>query len=281
MKPAQLVLYLFFLYSSACAQRLHIGVMAGLASYNGDIVSKPFPGHKQSKEAFGFTLNYEITDRLMLRGGFTYGHVAGADSLEKDLTFKLRNLSFQTGISECSVMGEYYLFNLNETSFSPYGFAGIAVYHFNPYAFDLNGNKIFLQPLSTEGQGINGYTAKPYALTQLAIPFGGGLKFALNDNWRVGIEVGIRKLFTDYMDDVSTVYADKNDLLNAKGQRAVEMAYRGGEIPNGNPNYPVKGLQRGSEKSKDWYYFSGIHLTFRIGNGGTGGNRKNGCPAMN
>ena len=83
----------------------------------------------------------------------------------------------------------------------------------------------------------------------------------------------MRKLFTDYLDDVSTSYADQADLLAEKGQLAVNMAYRGDELPGGNPNYPSKGAQRGGAKYKDWYYFLGLHHTYRLGgsDGGGGG----------
>ena len=99
---------------------------------------------------------------------------------------------------------------------------------------------------------------KVYNLIQLSIPFGGGIKFALNKNIRAGIEIGMRKLFTDYLDDVSTTYVDKNLLLNNRGVKAVELAFRG------NGTYPPDGSQRGSSKHKDWYYFMGITTSFRI-----------------
>src|SRR5207249_6493504 len=119
-----------------------------------------------------------------------------------------------------------------------------------------------------EGEGLPQYPdRKSYSLTQLALPFGGGIKCALNDNLRVGIELGLRKLFTDYLDDVSSNYADANDLLAAKGQQAVDLAYRGDEVPGGNPTYPAKGAQRGSSALKDWYYLTGLTLSFRLGNG--------------
>ena len=280
MKIFLLSISFFVLLVSTHAQRLHIGLYGGLSGYSGELVDKPFPGHKQTKKAFGFSVNYEISDHLLLRGGMTFAKVAGADSLSNSSSLKLRNLSFQSGINEFSLLTEYYLFSLYETNYSPYVFAGLAIYHFDPYANDLNGNKIFLQPLSSEGQGVNGYPIqRPYSLTQFAIPFGGGIKFALSDDWHVGIEFGMRKLFTDFLDDVSTNYADMNDLLNARGQIAVDMAYRGDEVANGNPSYPAKGFQRGNSKSKDWYYLAGVHLTFRLGNGNANGNRKSGCPA--
>jgi len=220
---------------------------------------------------------------LILRGGFNYSVVGGSDQYSNNDSLRARNLSFETVITEGSLVGEFYFMNLDEQKFSPYLFVGLAIFHFNPYTSDTAGQKIYLKPLSTEGQGLSQYPdRKPYKLTQLAIPFGGGVKYAITDKWRVGLELGLRKLFTDYLDDVSTSYADENDLLAAKGQLAVDMAYRGDELPNGRP-YPAKGAQRGGSKFKDWYYFAGLHLTYRLGAGGMNfmGKKKGfGCPSV-
>lgn len=286
MRKLHLGTLFFFIFATASAQRVHIGVFGGLAAYNGDLTDKIYP-KKVTNGAIGITGNYELTDQIFLRAGYTYAIVGGADRFSDDPELIKRNISFETNVHEFSAMGEYYLFNLYERKISPYGFVGLAVFKFDPYAFDPAKNKVLLQRLSTEGQGLNGY-AKPYKLTQLAIPFGGGIKYAINDNMRVGLELGMRKLFTDYFDDISGNYADPNDLLAAKGQLAVDMSYRGDEVPSGSPSYPAKGAQRGSPKAKDFYYFTGIHFTYRIGgNGGGGGggmgNRKNprmGCPTV-
>lgn len=262
----------------AFSQRMHLGIFGGLANYEGDLVDKAFAA-KQTHGSIGMSLNYELTDKIILRGGFTFGKVSGSDAYSKDPALRARNLSFKTGISEFSLVVEYYLNNLYDRKYSPYIFGGLAVYHFNPYTYDSLNNKVFLKPLSTEGEGLAGYP-KPYSLTQLAIPFGGGIKFAITNNIRIGLELGMRKLFTDYLDDVSSNYADPAALLVAKGQQAVDLSYRGDEIPGGDPNYPTKGSQRGGAKYKDWYYFTGLHLTFRLGGGNifAGKYSKYGCP---
>lgn len=270
---------------SVSAQRFHVGVLGGAAAYNGDLAEKVFP-HKLTHGVAGITLNYELTDNIMLRAGYSYARVSGTDRYNPDSFLHRRNLSSETAISEFSVVGEYYLQNLYDHRFSPYIFAGLALFHFNPYAYNALDQKIYLKPLSTEGQGLPGYAdRKPYALTQLAIPFGGGVKYAFTDKLHLGLEVGLRKTFTDYLDDVSKGYVDPNDLLAARGQLAVDMSYRGDELPTSDPyydpNYPVKGYQRGGADKKDFYYFGAFHLTYRLGNGGSGlGRKKNGvgCP---
>ncbi len=295
MKIIRLFIMLSLFGSSAFSQSIHVGLFAGLSAYNGDLTDKIFP-KKVTNGAIGVTVNYELMPKVMLRGGFTYTIVGGADRFSSDDSLKARNLAFETKIAEVSLMGEYYFFDLNEQRFSPYVFGGLAVFHFNPYAYNGTTQKIYLKPLSTEGEGIPGYSSrKPYALTQLALPFGGGVKYAFTDNLRLGLELGMRKLFTDYLDDVSTTYIDPNDLLAARGQLAVDMSYRGDELPGGNPNYPSKGAQRGGSQHKDWYYFLGLHLTYRLGSGDNtnrngvfggglfhGGRKKGyGCPAVN
>jgi len=282
---------LMLLGSTLFSQKVHIGVFGGLSAYQGDLVDRIFP-KRVTNGAIGVTVNYELMEQFMVRGGFTYTIVGGADRFNSDDTLRARNLAFETKVAEFSLVGEYYFFNLYDQKFSPYLFAGLAVYHFNPYAFNGSKQKVFLKPLSTEGEGLPQYPdRKPYALTQPAIPFGGGVKYAINDNLRVGLELGMRKLFTDYFDDVSTTYVDPNDLLAERGQLAVDMSYRGDELPGGNPSYPSKGAQRGGSNHKDWYYFLGLHLTYRLGSGDAGGgggrsyisgkkNKRYGCPRV-
>ncbi|HTD92954.1 MAG TPA: DUF6089 family protein [Chitinophagaceae bacterium] len=270
MRNIRILVFALLLANTVFAQRFHVGVFGGLAAYNGDLADKLFP-RKVTNGAIGVTGNYELTENLMLRAGFTYAVLGGADRNSRNEELVSRNLSFETALREFSLLGEYYIQNLYDHRFSPYFFAGLAVFHYNPYTFNGTNDKVFLKPLSTEGQGIAGYTNKPYSLTQVAIPLGAGLKFALTNNLHIGAEVGLRKLFTDYLDDVSTNYADPADLLAAKGQTAVDLSYRGDEIDGGNPNYPSKGAQRGGSKYKDFYYFTGLHLTYRLGGSGGGG----------
>jgi opacity protein-like surface antigen len=267
MRRVWLLGSLILLSSVAFSQKIHVGVFGGLSAYQGDLTEKIFP-KKVTNGAIGVTVNYEWMEQVMIRAGYTYTVVGGADRFSNNDSLLARNLAFETKINEFSLVGEYYFFNLYNQKFSPYIFGGLAVFHFDPYAFNGSTQKIFLKPLSTEGQGLSQYPdRKPYSLTQLALPFGGGIKYAFTDNLRIGLELGMRKLFTDYLDDLSSSYVDPNDLLAAKGQLAVDMSYRGDELPGGNPNYPSKGAQRGGATHKDWYYFLGLHVTYRLGGG--------------
>jgi len=251
------------------AQKVHIGVAGGFANYNGDLLDKIYP-KKITNGFIGLTVHYELQDQLLIRGSYNFARVDGSDAYSEKQVLQLRNLQFESAISEFSVAGEYYLFNLYEKRFSPYGFVGLGFFHFNPYTSDSTGRKVFLKPLSTEGQGLYP-NKKHYSLWQPVIPFGGGVKFAITENLRIGIELGLRKLFTDYLDDVSTSYPNYDDLLAARGQTAVDFSYRGDEIPGGETAFPTKETQRGGAEQKDIYYFTGINITFRPSVGGGGG----------
>ncbi len=257
---------------------------AGLANYQGDLQAKKF-SFSPAKPALGLGLTFELTPKINVRGAFSYMQLQGGDNLEGgNKSNQLRNLSFNTRILEAQVAAEYHLFDLDYRSFSPYFFAGIGLFQFNPWIKDETGEKIFLQNLGTEGQGLAEYPDRQeYKLIQFAIPFGGGIKTAISPRLQLGVELGFRKLFTDYLDDVSTTYADSATLAAGNGLLAMEYAYRGDELGGGN-SYPAEGAQRGNPKNKDWYYATVIRLSYRFGtkindlSPGKGAGRKLGCP---
>ena len=265
------------------SQKVSLNLFLGTSNYEGDMQANFFT-FSQPGLALGCGLSYEVSDKIFIRGSVTFAKVQADDKKNPKVYF--RNLNFKSSIQEFHIAAEYYLFGTEDVKLSPYVFAGVAVYHFNPYTKDTAGTTYFLQPLSTEGQGFY-LDRKPYSLTQFAIPFGGGIKYSLTDNVKLGIEVGLRKLFTDYLDDVSTTYVDPNLLLTNRGPKALELAFRGGEIDK-TATYPLLLTKRGEPKNKDWYYFTGITLSFRLpakgeGSGGwdkPGGKKKFklGCP---
>ncbi|MBA3674390.1 MAG: outer membrane beta-barrel protein [Chitinophagaceae bacterium] len=257
------------------AQRLHVNAFAGASNYSGDLQPKRFslshPGF-----ARGLGISYDISDKISIRAEYSYAKITGDDKLSS--RNQVRNLNFTSYISEWQIAGEYYLKDMQEYSTSPYLFAGVAVYHFNPFTNDTSGNKAYLKFLNTEGQGFY-QNRKPYNLTQFAIPFGAGYKWVLTNNISLGIELGMRKLFTDYLDDVSTTYVDQNLLLSNSGPKAVELSFRSNELNKGLQPYPADGTQRGDPKDKDWYYFTVLKASVALGNSD---NRKHssklGCP---
>lgn len=274
---------LLFPMAGFSQQKLHVTLFGGFSNYQGDLQGKSVT-FNQANLGLGVGVKYDFTPKIAVRLGFNYGKLEASDKLNDEPLLKARNLSFQSRILEGNLLAEYTFFDLWEKKLSPYVFAGIALFHFDPYAYDTSGNKVHLQPLSTEGQGLAAHPEKkPYKLTQFAIPFGAGIKFRVSDNAVLGYEIGLRKLFTDYLDDVSGRYPDQFALASERGMKAVEMSYRGGELKDGDPNFPAAGVKRGG-KAKDWYYFTGLTLTIAINSGqggflgGGNGKQRLGCP---
>ncbi len=267
---------IFILFGNASiAQNLHLVLSGGLMNYQGDLQARRFT-FEQSHPYFGIGAYYELSEKLFIRTSIINGKLSADDKISK--LNSNRNLSFSSPVIEFQLGLEYDLLNSNVHTITPYIYAALAGFHFNPSAVDARGNKVYLQPLGTEGQGFGG--RKKYSLTELAIPFGGGIKIAVNDDVFIRFDFGLRKLFTDYLDDVSTVYIDKNDLLANNGQQAVDLAFRAAEI---NPalQYPVQGAVRGNPKSKDFYYTGCVAISFRINcqyERGGKGKGKLGCP---
>jgi len=275
-----LILFTFLIPYLADCQKVSGELHLGVANYTGDLQSKRFT-FSNIGPAVGLGLSYNITPKFSVRAAATYLKVKAAD---KDnyaaLGIGSRNLDFQSNILEASLALQYDLFDLDERAFTPYVFAGVAAYHFNPYTYDRLDRKVFLRPLGTEGQGLPEYPEQGdiYKNKQIAIPFGLGGKFALTPRVRVGAELNMRKLFTDYLDDVSTNYADSAILAAARGPQAPALAFRGREIHSGS-TYPAAGSQRGNPANKDWYYSIGFRISYLFGGGNGRGNRKGmGCP---
>lgn len=273
------VILLCFNFSKA--QNLHFTLFAGVSNYQGDLQPKRFT-FDQGNLALGVGGLYELSERLYLRGNFTFGKIKGDD--QKSFANATRNLNFTSKILDVHLGLEYDILNSYERSLVPFLFAGVSVFHFSPYTFDTTGRKVFLQPLGTEGQGFFQGREK-YGLTQLSLPFGGGLKLALSENVMVRFEIGFRKTFTDYLDDVSTTYADRAQLLANNGQRAVDLAFRGDELKGSTLTYPAANAKRGNAGSKDLYYFAGMGISFRLSplsegrdRSSGGGRGKIGCP---
>ncbi len=263
--------------------RLHIG--GGFANYNGDLQAKRFT----LKQAHGLVSaggTFNLSDKIALRSDYSFTKLEADDKNSSNLGIRSRNLNFKTLIQELTLMGEYDLFDLSEKKWSPYVFAGIGVFKFSPYTTDTLNRKVFLREIGTEGQGLPEFPdRKVYKKTQLNIPLGGGVKYALSDDVHLSVEMSVRKLFTDYLDDVSTTYVDQNVLVAGRGQAAVDYAFRGDELKTDPQVYPAGGAQRGGSKNKDLYYFGQVKISFRMnwfdnGSGFGNGNRKSrlGCP---
>lgn len=263
MKRFTVILLFVFLATNSClAQQWQFEAMAGISAYSGDL-SRPAYSFKTAGPNFGMNMKYFFPNRYLgIRAGMSYGTVHAADSKNnKDADLRNRNLSFKSAIFEMNVCAEVNVLNPNTHRSMPYVFAGLGIANFNPFADDNNGNKTFLRPLGTEGEGLSEYPSKKiYSKSTLSIPFGLGYKYYINEKISLAYEFAFHALRTDYLDDVSGTYADPQILLAKRGQKAVDMAYR-----QKSPAVVAAGRKRGNSEANDWYYTTGIKVIVNLG----------------
>ena len=233
------------------AQTHEIGLFGGASNYHGDLASEIVLG--ETHPSGGVFYRYNFDQFWAYRPMLSFMTISGSD--ENYDEYRLRNLSFKSNIIELSNTIEL---NFQPFSNSPYhnsstfyAFAGVAIMYHNPKA-ELRGEWHKLRSLNTE----NLPTKDRYNLFQFAVPFGGGYKHSITRNFIVGLELGWRKTFTDYLDDVSTVYPD----VSANYQ----FTDRSWEVSESGNFIAEPGDMRGDPNLKDWYFQGGISLTYKF-----------------
>lgn len=285
MKKTILLIFMTIISTTVFCQLTNweVGIMGGASNYVGDINSMFNEGKNSSEwnqfeSSFtfynihfmgGLTARYNFNPRWVLRGNILFSKLSGDDAhFNND-----RNLSFHSSITEFSTVCEFnfldYRTGTKQHRFTPYIFGGLALFHFNPKTeiidpIEQREVTVNLHELNTEGEGMNG-KGNNYHLWQLAIPFGLGVKFSLSQYICIGAQWGFRKTFTDYIDDISTTYVDRNALISYAGEQAAIAADRTNEITPGK--YHQQGEMRGNSTTKDWYNFFGLTLTTKLSSG--------------
>lgn len=243
-----------------CWSKTQMNIGLGIANYYGDLTEN-FHLFNQSSFSLGAGLSYRIIPHLSARADIAVNKIQASDSRNNRVDLQNRNLSFKSFVWDLNLAVQYEVLNLDKYKVTPYVFVGFGVFYFNPYTKDANGYKQFLQYLGTEGQGLTGYPdRKKYKRTQFEIPFGGGLKWAVNKKINLGLEYKFRKTNTDYLDDVSRLGYPNKALLDAKNPRTATLTWRGGEVGAGG--YPTNpNLNRGNPNKNDVFYT----MQFKVG----------------
>ena len=262
--PLFLLAFLPFDEATAQEQRgvMGVGISIGATNYKGDLdddFTLVF-----TKPGIGAHVIFLLFSRVHIRFTAFHGNITANDTKASFAGNYTRGLRFYSAIDEAGI-NVLYTFQNRSKGFSkrnliaPYIFAGVAFYRFNPKR-KVNGEVYDLQKTGTEGQYLPGNYPEPYKLQQISIPFGMGFKLKFTESFEVGVESGFRKTFTDYLDDVSTVYPDKDQLLALQGPVAVYLSDSSldPDQPNGKPNFS----KRGNSKNKDWYVYTNINLTY-------------------
>jgi hypothetical protein len=233
--------------------------MAGGSYYIGDL--NQFDHFKNTHLSLGLVYRYYINSRIELRLSYNYGKVSADDADSDYAYYRQRNLSFESQIHEFTGGIEFNYFNYKigdgKYFFTPYMFLEIGAFQMNPMR-EYQGDMVELQPLGTEGQGSSLNSKDPYSLTQFVIPMGIGFKLNIGKRSAISFEYGIRKTFTDYLDDVGGDYVNSVALTQENGNLAARMA---------DPS--LGGVEaigpRGNSATKDWFSMFGVMVTFPLG----------------
>jgi hypothetical protein len=176
-------------------------------------------------------------------------------------------MNFRSDIAEASAVVIVDLIEnrnnyLKRPDFVPYLFGGVAGFHFSPQGKDASGNYVDLQALKTEGVD--------YSKFQFSLPFGAGVRYRINRNLDASFEIGFRKTFTGYLDDVSGNYANLSAATAPAQYFGGYNAGTNGTTPGGITNtstgvaggfLPDRNAKRGQGKN-DWYTVTGFSLNY-------------------
>ena len=268
-----------------------IGFTAGMANYMGDIGDGKVSAREfvwdlqelQTRPAFGAFARKKIDqDGLWhVRVDLSRIHIAGHDKDTEYAPRRGRNLHFRNHMTEVSIRMERDLFQKplvwarqRRAMMTIRGFVGIARLEHNPQAQLDQNNRFYdqfssqtgfnpdqwydLAPLQTENEA--------YETTLTTIPFGlsavvAGQKKGGATDFYLSMELGIRYTGNDYLDDISSFYADpaqmegigaalssqsNQEVLDAAGPEAGSLtahSYIGEDID----------VIRGNPVNKDWY----------------------------
>jgi hypothetical protein len=251
----------------AVQQEGEFGIGVGAGHYFGDLNTRARLNRPKVAASLFFRKNFG--NYIALRVGATFAQVGYSDKYNTHNEFMYkRNLSFNSKIWELALQGDFNFFRFMpgepQYNFTPYVTLGAGVFSYDPYAF-LKGDKIQLRPLGTEGQGSSLYPdRKEYSSMGISIPFGVGLKYALNDRTNIGFEILHRFTNTDYLDDVSKTYVNPSvfppnpDGSPSNGLLLSDRSYELGE-PIGQD-----GMMRGNSRQKDQFVTAMFIVTFNL-----------------
>lgn len=224
MKKLLLLLFIVSIIPVANAQyRWDIGIAVGGANYLGEMGGKEKTRRDfiwdlkldQTRWMVGAFARYKASRLISVNAGLNYLRLQGADRHSTNPQRVGRWLNFRNDMFELYARPEITIFQDNDlggrgrysTDFRLFAYVGIAAYYSNPKGqINSLGDWHELQPLATEGED--------YSQIGLAIPAGIGFYFTKKRKYRFGFDMGWRTTFDDYLDDVSTIYINPDDLPN-------------------------------------------------------------------
>ena len=230
MRKFFIVLIVVFTATFAQSQsKWDLGLQLGGMGYQGDLNPNPYMDFNTLQFGYGAFLRRNFNQNLGLRLNYAGGKVKG-DDLNWSDERKARGYNFSNSINELGLLLEWDILGhrryREDGTFrkvlSPYLFGGVAGAFTGEAKVNYNDPAFPNRP-NMAGEEVDIKADKPTA--SLAVPFGLGLRYDLNERWNLGAEFGLRPVFQDYLDGVS---------------------------------------ESGDAANDDWYSFANLTLTYRF-----------------
>ena len=269
-----LILFVAITTTAICQAQdgLEVGGWLGISNYFGDLNTNMRLNRIGPAGGIGF--RYNFNERIAVKLSGNYGTVQGYDSDSPNIYERARNLHFKSQVADAGLQLDFNFLPYNHGSkdenWTPYLFLGMGVSYCNPKA-KMDGDWYELRPFGTEGQ----FKGEEYYTVAGGWVYGAGFKIDLNYEWSLNIDISARRLFSDYLDDVSGRYPDAGNVEDLRGEFATRFIDRSGELFAKDPDfftrnsieYPIgeEGRQRGNSGDKDTYVYFGIGIYYYFG----------------
>ncbi len=250
-KKVSILIILGLIAHLSYAQKgIELGGWLGTGHYFGDLhTSFSFD---EPRPAGGLIFRYNFDERISLKSSVNYTRIHGDDARSDNSYEFNRQLSFYSDIFDWTNQLEFnffpYFHGSEEENWTPYLYVGFSALSYNPKRNLEDGSSATLRLFGTEGQPLG----EEYGRFTMASAFGMGIKWDINYDWSINAEIGMRVARSDYLDDVSGVYPDFDELRRVRGESAVRLS---------DPSTTATAFrQRGNNKNNDSYVLFGFSI---------------------
>lgn len=202
----------FMVFKALGQQSVDVGFFGGTGTYFGDMTKTDLK--KTINPAYGAFMRFNFNPRYALRFNILNGNIGANGEFETVPT------QFNKNVLDISLQFEFnyfkYIVGDKETPYSTYIFGGIGMQTYRFYIDNIDGSEV-----------------------TPTIPFGLGFKFNLSKRVGLGIEAGLRKTFSDKLDNL-------NDPLSYKNTDDIRIYY--------TDQY----------HNNDWIAYTGVHLVYKM-----------------
>jgi Domain of unknown function (DUF6089) len=221
-KQHNLILLFFFFPFLSHSQTFSLGGIFGIAGYLGDVNEKIYFRIQRDRTVAGGYFRYQANNMFSLRFNIYKGSLSGSDfDYSKNTWRQQRGFSFVSTFKEYSAAAEYdvlkLLPNTQKLPLSVRLNLGVGYTVTNPIVDYNEPNAIY--------EDVTADKLAEYNRNILVLPIGLSFEWHFSKTFSLGIDGGMRKTFTDYLDGVSKL---------------------------------------GNTKLKDWYFIGGISLTQKL-----------------